>query len=231
MDRSRRINFSEIGKGCHVSDSSVGKHWANAKALAFALLVVLFTIAITGRYDRPLLDRQSQMWSYYRPVEWWLFPHVLTALTAFTVGPLQFSNRLRRANPTRHRILGRVYATSILISGLLAMKMVMMHGSRLGRFGVFVQAGAWISTTLVAVVAARNKHFELHRLWAVRSYAICTIFVVTRLPSPIQDMTNGPFWFTNEFMVLLAFVVPELVMRRREIFHVRKSSTLSLFPE
>jgi hypothetical protein len=31
--------------------------------------------------------------------------------------------------------------------------------------------------------------------------------------------------------VLLAFVVPELVMRRREIFHVRKSSTLSLFPE
>jgi hypothetical protein len=213
-----------------VSDSSVGKHWANVEVLAFVLLVVIFTIAITGRYDRPLMDQQSQMWSYYRPVEWWLFPHVLTALTAFTVGPLQFSNRLRRANPRRQRILGRVYATSILISGLLALKMVMMQDSRLG-FGVFVQAGAWISTTLVAVVATRNKHFELHRLWAVRSYAICPSFVVTRLASPIQDMTNGPFWFTNEFMVLLASGVPELVMRRREIFHVRKSSTLSLFLE
>jgi len=87
-----------------------------------------------------------------------LIPHTLCGTFALLAGPLQFSSRLRQRHLKLHRVLGRMYFTS-----------------------VFIGAFTGIALATAAVIAARNGQIAVHRQWMARSYAVTFTFVSTRV--------------------------------------------------
>jgi hypothetical protein len=47
-----------------------------------------------------------------------LIPHTLCGIIALLAGPIQFSSRFRQRHPKFHRVLGRMYFTSVVIGAL-----------------------------------------------------------------------------------------------------------------
>ena len=77
------------------------------KYLLFGL-VGLMVLTVLYR-DRVLMNSQAPLWDHYRYFKWWLLPHGIAGALALLLGPLQFSQRLRKRFLPRHRIAGRVY--------------------------------------------------------------------------------------------------------------------------
>ncbi len=83
------------------------------------------------------------------------------------------------------------------------------------------QASLWALTTLMALLAARNRDFEVHKQWMMRSYAITLIFVVgrsilaVRSVAPKSDVgAEHLAWI----LVICAMLVPQLLINWKELF-------------
>ncbi len=51
-----------------------------------------------------------------------LIPHTLAGLLALVIGPINFSSRIRARHLTLHRVLGRVYAVSVLVGAFTGLR-------------------------------------------------------------------------------------------------------------
>jgi hypothetical protein len=107
-----------------------------------------------------------------------LIPHTICGSFALLVGPVQFSSRLRRRYPKLHRILGYLYAISVLVGAFTG---IALASGRPGLPGTSMQAAAWIVCTTAAFITARNGHIVQHRQWVIRSYAVTFTFVSSRV--------------------------------------------------
>jgi hypothetical protein len=65
------------------------------------------------------------------------------------------------------------------------------HSTLAFRFFLLTLAAAWFLTTTVAFAAVRNRNVQIHREWMVRSYAITTTFVTTRVLTAIPAIGAG----------------------------------------
>jgi hypothetical protein len=192
--------------------------------LKYALWAVLglMTISVILYSEVPLL-RQAKQRAYLATIPALIIPHVLAGIAALLIGPLQFSSRLRRSYPKVHRVLGRIYVGSVFIAAPLAIVLAYhRHDPRALHFAqaTAVQAGTWMVATSAAFLTALNRHFQQHREWMVRSYAVTFTFVGTRVLQPI------PFWnrhseagFAMEiiFITFMAIFIPDIVMHWRQL--------------
>jgi len=110
-----------------------------------------------------------------------LIPHVLGSVIALLSGPVQFSSRFRRRHLKFHRVLGRIYAISVVMGAFTG---IALAAGRPGMPGTCVQAGAWVICTAAAVITARNRQIARHREWMIRSYAVTFTFVSSRVLNP-----------------------------------------------
>jgi hypothetical protein len=89
-------------------------------------------------------------------------------------GLLQFSAKLRRARPKLHRAIGYVYGVLAICAGFSGIYL----GVRVPFAGLaetipaVVFGGALVVTTVVALRLARQRRFEIHREWMIRSFAL-----------------------------------------------------------
>jgi uncharacterized membrane protein len=101
------------------------------------------------------------------------FLHRVGGTILLAAGLLQFSAKLRRERPKLHRAVGYVYVVLALSAGCSGIYL----GVRAPFAGVAetipaVLFGlALIATTVVALRLARQRRFEVHREWMVRSFA------------------------------------------------------------
>ena len=141
-------------------------------------LTVLF-VFITSEV---LLVTDSPMYHAYRlqviADRHLLIPHTLSGILALVIGPINFSSRIRQRHLKLHRILGRIYAASVLVGAFTGIALA--HG-RPGLPGTSMQAAAWIVCTAAAVITARNHQITQHRQWMARSYAVTFTFVSSRV--------------------------------------------------
>lgn len=106
--------------------------------------------------------------------------HAVSSVTALCLGLFAFVQETRRRRV--HSRIGRVYAWGVLVGGLTALPMALMaEGGWTNRLAFFLQGSLWIATILVAVAAARQKRFTLHRRFMVRNYALTYSAVISRL--------------------------------------------------
>jgi uncharacterized membrane protein len=163
----------------------------------------------------PLL-RQAKEQAYLGTIPFLIIPHVLAGVAALLIGPLQFSSRVRRRNPKLHRVLGRVYVSSVLVAAPLAVILSNhRHDPRAIYFVVAnaVQGGTWIITTVAAFLTARNRNIQEHREWMVRSYAVTFTFVGTRVLQPIPAWNHhSEAGFAIEIILItfMAILIPDL---------------------
>src|SRR5579863_2418977 len=161
---------------------------------ALFLVVGLMALFILYHDERFIFDHQSGTWKFFYPVRWKLFAHALGVTTALTLGAAQFSTRLRQRRPGVHRLIGYFYIGGVLLAAPVAIYLAFTHALPIMSVETAAQASLWCLTTLMALLAARNRHFEVHKEWMMRSYAITSIFVVSRIilavpiVAPTSDM-------------------------------------------
>jgi uncharacterized membrane protein len=135
--------------------------------------------------------------------------HIVFGPLALALAPLQLWQGLRRRRPWVHRLLGYVYAFSIVMSALGALALLpLFQGSLWALSGFATLAVLWIVTTLLAIDAARRRDFAAHRRWIMRSVAMTFSAVTLRLimaplmasgmdPLQTYDITAWGSWLLN----------------------------------
>jgi uncharacterized membrane protein YozB (DUF420 family) len=168
----------------------------------------------------PLLIRER---AYLGTMPFLIVLHVLGGVVALCSGPLQFSRRLRKGYPKLHRVLGRAYVVSVFIAAPLAIPLVIhKHDPRAKYFfvAIIVQAGAWIISTAAAFLTARNRQFQQHREWMVRSYAITFTFVGTRVLQPIpawNHFSDASFAMTIIIITFIAILISDIALHWNQL--------------
>ncbi len=142
----------------------------------------------------------------------WLFVHVAGAVTALTLGSLQFLPALRCGGGPLHRWIGRVYLLACLIGG--GAGLVLAPGSFAGPVaatGFASLAVIWISVNLLGWQAAVQGRLVDHRRWMIRSWALTLAAVTLRIYLPLVMVLDLPFLPSYRVISFLAWV-PNLIL-------------------
>ncbi|MEU7853394.1 DUF2306 domain-containing protein [Nonomuraea sp. NPDC049141] len=122
-----------------------------------------------------------------------LVAHVLTALVALVLGPLQFVPAIR-ARRRVHRTIGRCYLLAgVMPSGLTAIPVALLSGRLITQIGLVIPAALWLLTGWLAFQAARRRDFVRHRNWMMRNYALTFLAVTSRVLVPLLLLAQVPF--------------------------------------
>jgi uncharacterized membrane protein len=158
--------------------------WLRPKYLLFACLGLMLAYVL-GHDESFLLHPKDPIWQHYEPFKWWLLPHGVAGGCALLLGPLQFSERLRRRFRKLHRVLGRIYVAGVFIAAPLGFY-IQYFQERMGDERSFTIAAAvdallWIGTTSAALVAILHGKVQQHRQWMTRSFGVALVFLEGRV--------------------------------------------------
>ncbi len=133
-----------------------------------------------------LVNSKDPEWKHIASFQWWLLPHGLAAGCALVLGPLQFSDRLRRRFAALHRILGRIYVAGVFLGAPIGLYIQwfeerIMGGTRSFTVATIFDMAIWIVTTAIAWRMILQGRTEQHRRWMTRSFACALIFVEARV--------------------------------------------------
>ena len=112
--------------------------------------------------------------------------HFLGAGFALAIGWSQFWAGLRKRYVQLHRYLGIAYVMLVLLAGAPSGFYLALHanGGFSNMMGFGMLALLWFLTTAVAFYHVRNRDFQRHKNWMIRSYSLCLAAVMLRLWLP-----------------------------------------------
>lgn len=152
--------------------------------------------------------------------------HIIPGGIALLAGWPQFSRKLRSTNMPLHLLLGKIYMSSVGISGVAGLCIsFQVTGGIIAKIGFALLAVAWLFTSFVAWRKVRQGQIEDHRLWAIRSYALCFSAVTLRTWLPIFFVAGIPF-LTGYMINAWLCWVPNLLFVEYLIFR-RKRQPIS----
>lgn len=172
----------------------------------------------------PILKPANPMHALLYSQRWLLIPHIAGGLAVLILGPLQFSRSMRQRNPGRHRFLGKCYIGGVFVAAIPAVLMARHYPAFLP-YSVTINALLWLTNTVAAFLAARNRRIEQHRRWMARSYAMTATFVIPRIPLPIYDSMSleaGSYFLLA--IAIVALLLADLIVDWRVITGGRLSS-------
>jgi uncharacterized membrane protein len=199
--------------------------WLRAKYLMFAF-VGLMLAYVLGHNESFLIHPKDPVWQHYEPFKWWLLPHGIAGACALLLGPMQFSERLRRRFTKLHRIVGRIYVGGVFVAGPLGFY-IQFFQERMGAPRSFSIAGAvdaalWMITTGIALAFILAGRVEQHRQWMTRSFAVALVFLEVRVVGGVTGwenlgiaVTETIVWGCLAFAVLSADIVLQWEELRR----------------
>jgi Predicted membrane protein (DUF2306) len=100
-----------------------------------------------------------------------LLAHMFFGTIAMITVVLQLWPKLRRDHPKVHRISGRFYIVSTLISGALALS-ILNFAPPVGRIGIGFATLTWMAVTVMAFIRVRQGRYAAHRRLMLYSFAI-----------------------------------------------------------
>lgn len=165
----------------------VGKFgWAVLLFFTAPIALYAFAYVIVGE---PMYPRGLAASFLARP--WGINPHALFGGTGLLLGAVQFHPRLRRSLRV-HRLLGRVYVVSCLVTGSAGMYMAAYsYGGWTTHLGFGSLGVLLVFTTVMGFLAVRRGDIDQHRQWMVRSYALMFAAVTLRLELPLLSSQLG----------------------------------------
>ena len=142
-----------------------------------------------------------------------IYAHVFASVVALTLGPFQFSSRLRASQIQLHRWSGRAYlGVGVLLGGLSGLYMSFHAFGGVGaRLGFGCLALAWLFTGLCAFLAIRRRDVASHRRWMVRNFALTFAAVMLRLYLPASMVAGADFGLAYSVIAWLCWV-PNVVV-------------------
>jgi uncharacterized membrane protein len=199
--------------------------WSRPKYLLFAF-IGLMIVYVLGHNEYFLVEPHAPVWQHYQPFKWYLLPHGMAGACALLLGPMQFSDRLRRRFTKLHRVLGRFYVAGVFIAGPLGFY-IQFFQERIGGTRSFSIAGLadatlWMLTTGIAFAFILKGKVQQHRQWMTRSFAVAIVFLEVRVIAGVTGLENrGPaaietiVWVCLVFSILLADLALQIQEFRR----------------
>ena len=115
---------------------------------------------------------------------WFLFTfrlHIFLGLLAILIGPFQFIKKIRNTNKTSHKVIGYVYTSSVLFSGLAGLIIAQFAmGGWITTIGFSVLSFAWLFTTIMAISSIRCGNVLNHKKWMFLSYGLTFAAIIQR---------------------------------------------------
>jgi len=193
----------------------------------FFLFVAACFLTVLWVDERFLFVPTDPEWRHIAPVQGKLLIHGLTGATALLIGPFQFSDRLRTARPKLHRWLGRIYVGAVAVSAPLAAWIGFHFERPITAPEQIAQGGFWFLCTLMALLCALRRQFLVHKVWMMRSYGFCLVFVMSRVPDAIPGFQWGDAFLAHTlwWMIAFALVGPDLILTTRALLARKKRAT------
>lgn len=153
----------------------------------------------------------------------YVFIHTVGGTVMLFVGAANLYVGATRKHFRLHRPLGYAYLVGGTIGSVSAILLALSNGHATAPAAVFevtiMKANdvgwalaslglAWLCATAMAVRAARNRRFDSHRAWIVRSYVLVWAFVLCRLVSKIPSF---PELGSGAAIIWLSWVIPLLI--------------------
>ena len=135
------------------------------------------------------------------------YTHIFLGGLALLIGWTQFSSKLRNKNIALHRMTGKVYVVSVLISSITGIYIgIFATGGLVSSMGFICLGVIWFYTTLMAYIYIRNKQILQHQKMMIYSYAACFAGVTLRLWLPILTNIFGDFITAYTIIAWLCWV-------------------------
>jgi len=159
---------------------------------------------VLNHHERFVIHSNDPIWNHYQSFKWWLLPHAVAEACALFLGPMQFSDRLRRRYTKLHRVVGRVYVAGALIAEPISAFIQYRFDARLGMSRSFtsatvVDASLWMLTTAIALAFVQSCKILQHRRWMTRSYAVAIVFLKVRAIPGLGG------WLTSDERITITF--------------------------
>jgi uncharacterized membrane protein len=135
-----------------------------------------------------------------------LIIHVIAAVTALVVAPVQFVALVRRRWPAFHRFAGRLYLLPCAVGAPAGF--VLALGTTLGPVagsGFAVLALLSAGFTWLGWRSAVERRFEAHREWMLRSYAMTAAAITLRLMIPASAWAGLDFVASYQVIAWLSW--------------------------
>ena len=136
--------------------------------------------------SKPLDLFENQIWvlSFYT--------HILLGGLSLLVGWSQFSASFRKKRLNIHRILGKIYVLSVLLSGLASLYIAFYAtGGWVTKLGFGTLGVLWLYTTMAAFFAIKKGNLIDHQKWMIVSFALTWAAVTLRLWLPLLSANLG----------------------------------------
>ena len=140
------------------------------------------------------------------------YGHLGFGFLAMLIGPFQFHAGLRARFTGMHRLFGRVYVASVLISAVAGFALALTSsGGLVANVGFALMAVIWFISATLAFLHIRNRNVVEHRRWMIRNYALTLAGVTLRIYLGLFVASGVPF---SEFYPVLAWIswVPNLLV-------------------
>ncbi len=203
--------------------------WLRPKYFVFAFVGLMLAYVIPHN-ESFLIHSDHPVWQHYQPFKWWLLPHGIAGACALLLGPMQFSDRLRRRFAKLHRVVGRVYIGGVFVAGPLGFY-IQYFAERMGATRSFsiaaaVDASLWMITTGIALAFILRGNVHLHRQWMTRSFAVAIVFLEVRVIGGVTGWDRlGPAAIETIVWSCLAFSVlaADIVLQWQDLRRPRKA--------
>jgi uncharacterized membrane protein len=157
--------------------------------------------------------------------------HVAGGGLALAVGPFLIGGP--RARRGRHRVLGKLYVSAVLLGGLGGLSLARFsYGGWSTHLGFAALGVTWIGATCAAWLRIRRGDVEAHRAWMTRSFALTLAAVTLRIDLPLAGALGIPFEAAYPVVSWMCWIpnllVAEVLVRRtawRRSLSVRAPAT------
>ena len=126
-----------------------------------------------------------------------------------------FSTRLRQRHLQLHRVLGRIYVGSVVVSAPVAIAVAIALPIPTLLMASSIQALGWLIATGTAIYCARIGKIQQHREWMMRGYPFAAVFVIVRVIVAIPAINRmGPLGIATVVwsVIAVASFLPSFVI-------------------
>jgi uncharacterized membrane protein len=168
--------------------------------LEIAVVTALRYFAGTEPPPEPILAN-----AYANP---FLMIHVVGALAALVVGPLQFAGSVRAAWPRFHRATGRIYVLGCAIGAPSGLMLALgTTAGPVAALGFAIPAILCAAFTWLGLRAAVERRIEDHKTWMLRSYGVIAVAITLRLLIPASAYLGFDFLAAYRVNSWLAWII------------------------
>lgn len=148
----------------------------------------------------------------------YLLLHVGGGAAALVLGIVQVFGLRRRQMPAWHKLLGWLYATSVIISVAGSAAIVAYSfGPPINAVGFGLLGLTWASTTGYGLVCALQGRRVAHRRWMIRSFALTLAAVSLRLQLGIFGLLEDMSYNLSYSIVAWSSWLPNLLIAQHFI--------------